>query len=91
MWQYVVGQSENKKMNKSDENEVHLKASQPDRSQPTGLMAVIPMFVDASAILVSDVVGKEVFGRDRQVLDRLLKELSSKESSFTLKKGQRIN
>ena len=78
-------------MNKSDENEVHLKASQPDRSQPTGLMAVIPMFVDASAILVSDVVGKEVFGRDRQVLDRLLKELSSKESSFTLKKGQRIN
>ena len=78
-------------MNKSDENEVHLKASQPDRSQPTGLMAVIPMFVDASAILVSDVVGKEVLGRDRQVLDRLLKELSSKESSFTLKKGQRIN
>ena len=54
-------------------------------------MAVIPMFVDASAILVSDVVGKEVLGRDRQVLDRLLKELSSKESSFTLKKGQRIN
>ena len=56
-------------------------------------MAVIPMFVDASAILklVADVVGKEVFGRDRQVLDRLLKELSSKESSFTLKKGQRIN
>ena len=48
-------------------------------------MAVIPMFVDASAILVSDVVGKEVFGRDRQVLDRLLKELSSKESSFTEK------
>ena len=80
-------------MKKSDKNEVHLKASQPDRSQPTGLMAVIPMFVDASAILklVSDVVGKEVFGRDRQVLDRLLKELSSKESSFTLKKGQRIN
>ena len=78
-------------MKKSDENEVHLKASQPDRSQPTGLMAVIPIFVDASAILVSDVVGKEVFGRDRQVLDRLLKELSSKESSFTLKKGQRIN
>ena len=91
MWQYVVGQSENRKMKKSDKNEVHLKASQPDRSQPTGLMAVIPMFVDASAILVSDVVGKEVFGRDRQVLDRLLKELSSKESSFTLKKGQRIN
>ena len=27
------------------------KASQPERSHPTGLMAVIPMFVDASAIL----------------------------------------
>ena len=31
--------------------EGHLKASQPERSHPTGLMAVIPMFVDASAIL----------------------------------------
>ena len=56
--------------------QTHLKASHPDRSQPTGLMAVIPMFVDASPILlVSDavlLVSDAVFGGELLVSDAVL-------------------
>ena len=45
----------------------HWKASQPVRSQPTGLIAVIPMLVEASPMieLVSEAGGGNLHARDR--------------------------
>ena len=50
-----------------NDKSAHWKASQPVRSQPTGLIAVIPMFVEASPMieLVSKAGGGNLQARDR--------------------------
>ena len=52
---------------KENDRTAHWNASQPVRSQPTGLIAVIPMLVEASPMieLVSKAGGGNLQARDR--------------------------